>query len=133
VKKPMVGLRKSYYMPATKNCLYCERALKGRSDKKFCTDHCRNAWNNQLKGPANNLMRSINNALGKNRRILESLLPHAKETSRANRERMLQLGFQFQYLTHTYTTRSGKTYCYCYDYGYLSIDKDWFIVVKNKA
>lgn len=125
-------MSKPYYMQTSKNCLYCDKALNGRSDKKFCTDHCRNAWNNQLKGPVNNLMRSINNALGKNRRILESLLPDTKESSRTNRQKLLQLGFQFQYLTHTHTTRAGKTYYYCYDYGYLSLDKDWFLVVKNK-
>jgi hypothetical protein len=129
----MVGLPKPNYMQASKNCLYCDKALKGRSDKKFCTDHCRNAWNNQLKSPVNNLMRSINNALGKNRRILESLLPDTKETSKANREKLLQMGFQFQYLTHTLTTRNGKTYSYCYDYGYMPLDKDWFLVVKNRA
>lgn len=128
----MVGLRKPYCMSTPKNCLYCDRLLKGRSDKKFCTDHCRNAWNNQLKSPVNNLVRNINNTLGKNRRILESLLPHSKETFRTNKEKMLQLGFQFQYMTHTYTTRSGKMYCYCYEYGYLALEKDSFLVVKNK-
>ena len=56
----------------TATCLNCEKTLKGRTDKKFCDDYCRNSYNNQLKASKNNLVRNINNALGKNRRILES-------------------------------------------------------------
>jgi hypothetical protein len=30
----------------TKTCLFCEKPVKGRSDKKFCDDYCRAAYNN---------------------------------------------------------------------------------------
>lgn len=68
----------------------------------------------------------------KNRKVLESILPEKEETAKANREKLLRLGFHFKYVTHTYTTRSGKTYNYCYDYGYLPLDNDWFLVVRKK-
>ena len=58
----------------TKLCLNCNKPVKGRTDKKFCDDYCRNNYNNQLKSNTINLVRNINNALGKNRRILENLL-----------------------------------------------------------
>lgn len=29
-----------------KQCLFCGSELKGRSDKKFCNDFCRNNYNN---------------------------------------------------------------------------------------
>ena len=115
-----------------KNCLYCGSPLKGRADKKFCNDYCRNAYNNQLKSSSNNLVRNINNALNKNRRILEGILPETEETAKTNKEKLIRLGFQFKYLTHTYTTRSGKTYFYCYDYGYLPLENDWYLIVKRK-
>uniref|UniRef100_UPI00374D4ADE DUF2116 family Zn-ribbon domain-containing protein n=2 Tax=Ferruginibacter sp. TaxID=1940288 RepID=UPI00374D4ADE len=60
---------------AFKKCLTCGKTIKGRTDKKFCDDYCRNGYNNQLKAGDNNYVRNINNALRKNRRILESLLP----------------------------------------------------------
>ncbi|MBL7762218.1 MAG: DUF2116 family Zn-ribbon domain-containing protein, partial [Chitinophagaceae bacterium] len=63
------------YTNSPSACLNCGKPLKGRSDKKFCDDSCRNNYNNQLKSIVNNQMRNINNVLGKNRRILESLLP----------------------------------------------------------
>jgi hypothetical protein len=65
-----------------KLCLFCEKPLKGRSDKKFCDDYCRAAYNNDLKSAANNNIRNVNNALGKNRRILESLLPEGEATAK---------------------------------------------------
>lgn len=118
----------------TKVCLACGKPLKGRIDKKFCDDYCRNNYNNQqkAKGSHSSLVRNINNALLKNRKILESILPDTEETAKANREKLMRRGFQFKYLTHIYTTKSGKTYFYCYDYGYLPLDNDWFLIVKQK-
>lgn len=117
-----------------RNCKACGMVLKGRIDKKFCDDYCRNNFNNlqKAKGSYSSCIRNINNALLKNRKILETILPSAEETAKATREKLLSLGFQFKYLTHTYTTRSGKTYSYCYDYGYLPLENDWFLVVKRK-
>ena len=31
-----------------KKCPVCDTGFTGRSDKKFCSDHCRNAFNNKL-------------------------------------------------------------------------------------
>ena len=116
----------------TKTCLTCGKPLKGRADKRFCDDYCRNSYNNQLKSASNNLVRNINNALGKNRRILESLLTEGEETAKANKEKLQRLGFQFKYITHTYVTKTGKTYLFCYDYGYLPLENDWYLIVKRK-
>lgn len=112
----------------------CGDPLKGRIDKKFCNDYCRNNFNNLRKSNGNysSYIRNINNTLLKNRKVLESILPTTEETAKANKEKLLRLGFHFKYLTHTYTTKSGKTYSYCYDYGYLPLENDWYLVVKNK-
>jgi len=120
------------YTNSPSACLNCGKPLKGRSDKKFCDDSCRNNYNNQLKSIVNNQMRNINNVIGKNRRILESLLPETEETGKANKEKLLRLGFQFKYITDLYTTKTGKTYYYCYDYGYLPLENDWYLIVRRK-
>jgi hypothetical protein len=118
----------------TKTCLFCEKSLKGRIDKKFCDDNCRNSYNNQqkAKGSHSAYVRNINNALLKNRKILESLLPDEKKTVNVKNTKLLQLGFQFKYITHLYTTKDNKTYFFCYDYGYLPLENDWFLIVKRK-
>src|SRR5262245_44340715 len=93
-------------MPEIKNCMLCGKILKGRVDKKYCDDYCRNSYNNQLKGSSNSLVRNINNALGKNRRILEGHLRDKETTAKAHKEKLMQQGFRFNYFTHTYTTRT---------------------------
>ena len=118
----------------TKACLDCGKPLKGRIDKKFCDDYCRNNYNNQqkAKGSYSSLVRNINNALLKNRKVLESILLDGEETAKANKDKLMRLGFQFKWLTHIYTTKTGKTYFYCYDYGYLPMDNDWYLIVRRK-
>src|SRR5687768_10408559 len=103
------------HLPEIKPCLSCGERLKGRVDKKFCNDYCRNSYNNRLKSASNNYIRNINNALGRNRRILESLLPDHEKMTKASREKLHLLGFQFKYMTHTYTNKNRNTYFFCYE------------------
>ena len=116
----------------TATCLNCNKPLKGRTDKKFCDDYCRNSYNNQLKASKNNLVRNINNALGKNRRILESFFNEEEEIAKTNKDKLLEKGFQFKYITHTYTNKKGNVYFFCYDIGYMPLDNDWYLLVKRK-
>ena len=115
-----------------KLCLSCNKVLKGRTDKKFCDDYCRNNFNNLLKGDNNNYIRNINNALRKNRRILEAILPDGEDMAKANKDKLLQKEFQFKYYTHTYMNKKGNTYFFCYDYGYLPLENDWFLIVRRR-
>ncbi|HMU08548.1 MAG TPA: hypothetical protein PKC54_00965 [Ferruginibacter sp.] len=114
-----------------KTCVLCGKILKGRSDKKFCDDYCRAAHNNELKSAVNNHIRNVNNALGKNRRILESLLPEGGQITKASKEKLIEKGFQFKYHTHQYQAKNGNTYFYCYEYGYLLLEKNRLLVVKR--
>jgi predicted nucleic acid-binding Zn ribbon protein len=114
-----------------KLCLTCSKPIKGRTDKKFCDDYCRNNYNNQLKSATTNLVRNINNALGKNRRILESFFGK-EDLIKTTKDKLLEKGFQFKYITHTYTNKKGNVYFFCYDIGYLPLENDWFLLVKRK-
>jgi hypothetical protein len=116
----------------TKNCLSCGKAVRGRTDKKYCDDYCRNNFNNQMKGGSINLVRNINNALRRNLRILSDFLPDGEEMAKTTRERLLQNGFHFNYITHTYTNKKGNVYYFCYDYGYLPLENNWYLLVRRK-
>jgi predicted nucleic acid-binding Zn ribbon protein len=115
----------------TAHCLNCDKALKGRTDKKFCDDYCRNNYNNQLKASKNNLVRNINNALGRNRRILESFFAE-EEIAKTHKDKLIEKGFQFKYMTHTYTNKKGNVYFFCYDLGYMPLENDWYLLVKRR-
>ncbi len=114
-----------------KLCLACNKQVKGRIDKKFCDDYCRNNYNNQQKSEVSNLVRNINNKLKKNRHILSQLLPDTEEMKKSTRATMLSKGFDFKYFTHTYSNKKGNTYFFCYEYGYLPLENDWFLLVKR--
>lgn len=115
-----------------KKCIECNKPLKGRVDKKFCDDFCRNSYNNKLNSDTNGYVRNINNALRKNRRILEETLPASEEMAKITRSKLLEKGFQFKYFTHTYTNKKGNVYYFCYEYGYLPLEGDWILIVKRK-
>jgi hypothetical protein len=116
----------------TAQCLNCDKTVKGRTDKKFCGDYCRNSYNNQLKAAKNNLVRNINNALGKNRRVLESFFKTEEEIAKTHKDKLLEKGFQFKYMTHTYTNKKGNVYFFCYDLGYMPLENDWYLLVKRR-
>lgn len=114
-----------------KKCLECEAEIKGRIDKKYCSDYCRNAYNNQLNKDSKNLMRNINNRLRKNYRILDSFTLNEGKT-RTTRTRLMDKGFDFDHITNLYTTKKGSTYYFVYDLGYLPLDNDYYMIVKRE-
>lgn len=117
----------------TRYCLDCGSKLIGRADKKFCNDFCRNNYNNQLNSDASAYMRSVNNILRRNRRIIKSLIPGESGKVSLPQQKLLDEGFNFNFHTHTYTNKSGAIYYFCYEYGYLPLEHDYFMLVKFKV
>lgn len=120
-------------MKSTKDhpsCAECDQKITGRMDKRFCSDQCRNAFNNKLNRDANNYVRQINRKLKKNRRVLEELNP--KGTSKIHRKKLVERGFDFNFFTSLYTTKKGTVYYFCYEFGYLPLEDDYYaLVVKD--
>lgn len=112
-------------------CPECGNKIIGRSDKKYCSDACRNAHNNELNKDTKNLVRNVNNRLRKNYRILEAL--NTKDKTKVSREKLIRKGFNFEYFTSIYTTKSGSVYYYLYDQGYLPLENDYFLLVKRDS
>ena len=95
-----------------KQCIYCGKDLRGRADKKFCDDYCRNAYNNSQNSDRTRMVRNINNALRKNRRILESLLPAHEATAKVSRQILQTEGFNFKFFTHQYQPERAMSICF---------------------
>ncbi|NGX82912.1 MULTISPECIES: hypothetical protein [unclassified Aequorivita] len=112
-----------------RKCPECGGKIIGRADKKFCSDACRNSYNNSLNKDSKNLVRNINNRLRKNYRILEEL--NKEDKTKTTKSTLQRKGFSFEYFTSTYTTKSGSTYYYLYDQGYLPLDNDFYLLVKK--
>jgi len=116
-------------MEQEKLCPECNRPIFGRADKKFCSDMCRNAFNNKQNGSINNTVRKINGILKKNRRILNDLNPKGK--IKISRSKLVNNGFDFNYHTNTYETKEGSIYYFCYEHGYLKLENDYCLLVKR--
>ncbi|MBI2281446.1 MAG: hypothetical protein HYU68_12280 [Bacteroidetes bacterium] len=112
-----------------KTCLVCGEPFAGRADKKFCSDYCRNAHNNQFNKDSKNLIRNTNNQLRKNWRILEELNPNEK--CKVSKKQLTVKGFDFNLFTGIYITKAGTTYYFCYNQGYLPIENDYYALVKR--
>jgi predicted nucleic acid-binding Zn ribbon protein len=111
-------------------CLNCNAEIKGRIDKRFCNDYCRNIYHNNLNKDSTNYIRNVNNILRKNRRILKKLNPVDK--AKIREIKLMEEGFNFAYHTNIYSTKKGGTYYYCYDLGYIKHDDGWLTLVYKK-
>jgi hypothetical protein len=113
-----------------KVCLDCGEGIRGRSDKKFCNDICRNSYNNKINSDTTNYVRNVNNILRKNRRILEENLKG--ETTTISKQKLIDKGFNFKFYTNQIITKNNHQYVYCYEFGYLLLDKEMVLIVKRK-
>jgi len=114
-----------------RECPECGDKIVGRIDKKFCSDACRNSYNNRVNKDSKNLIRNTNNRLRKNYRILEDLNPDQK--TRTSRAKLIEKGFDFNYFTSIYTTKAGAIYYFVYDQGYLPLENDYYALVKRDS
>ncbi len=113
----------------SRNCLWCEAPIRGRVDKKFCDDSCRNAYNNRKSGKEYRIIQTINHALMRNRRILANHLGQSRQEKKVSREQLLRDGFQFRYCTHHLHFHTGMSAVFCYDYGYLPLPGESFLLL----
>jgi len=112
-----------------RTCPECGDKITGREDKKFCSDACRNAFNNKINKDSNNYMRNVNNKLRRNYRILSEL--NADGETKTNKTKLDSRGFDFNYFTNMQHTNIGNTYYFVYEQGYMPLDNDYYILVKK--
>jgi predicted nucleic acid-binding Zn ribbon protein len=101
-----------------RSCLLCGDGLRGRMDKRFCDDVCRNRWHNQSRRAPkmSDRARSIQRQLIKNRAILLTILRERKRCM-VQKEKLIRAGFYFEVYSHK-TKYSGRVRTYCLDVGY---------------
>lgn len=112
-----------------KNCPECDGKIVGREDKKFCSDGCRNVFNNKLNKDSSNLMRSINNKLRKNYRILTELNIDGK--TKISKSNLDEKGFDFMFFTNIVRTKD-KVYHFIYNQGYKSVKDNCYLLIKKE-
>lgn len=108
-------------------CLHCKKLMKGRADKKFCSHHCRNQYNNARNAVFNTHVRFINHILRQNRSILERFVLEMPEKPVTIQQLSVQ-GFSFFYFTHQMEVAPGELWTGCYDLGYIRKEGDTLLI-----
>ncbi len=112
-------------------CLDCGARLLGRSDKKFCSDQCRNNYNNRLNRDQNNYVRNVHAQLRRNRKVLADLFEAGHH--RIHRDALLAHGYNFTFFTHLVETRDGLRWLYCFEYGFRDSGAGYLELMKSSA
>ncbi len=101
-----------------RNCRCCGDPLRGRVDKVFCDDRCRNQYHNRKqKVPAlSESARRVQRRLIKNQRVLHEVLQNRSRCV-VERDQLLLRGFSFDFFSHRRTGRAGVV-IFCLDLGY---------------
>src|SRR4030042_3442866 len=106
-----------------RKCLHCGDIKHGCTYKKFCSDQCRNNYNNRLNRDSNNFVRNVHGLLRKNRRILADLYNEGK--TKVHKDALFALGYNFSFFTHVIETSNGLKHHYCFEYGYRETGNDF--------
>jgi predicted nucleic acid-binding Zn ribbon protein len=112
-------------------CLDCGAKLLGRSDKKFCSDQCRNNYNNRLNRDQNNYVRNVHAQLRRNRKILSDLLEDGYE--HIHRDALIAQGYSFTFFTHLVETMEGLRWSFCFEYGFRETGKGYLYLCRSSS
>ena len=110
------------YMYLVKKCNECGEAMNGRSDKRFCSDLCRNVYHNRERISQTEKIREVNIILSRNRRILKHCLEG--RSSKVPVSYLYKCGFDFNYFTHQVKDLQGELVVFCYELGYQQMEND---------
>ena len=101
-----------------KECLYCNKQLVGRTDKKFCDPQCKSSYQyQQSKEQPERFYNKVDNQLKLNRKILKEYNKGGKVIVRA--EVLKAKGFNPNFFTHYWKNNKGDVYLFVYEYGFL--------------
>lgn len=113
-----------------RKCLDCGAVIRGRVDKKFCSDSCRNSYNNKIYRDSTEYVRKVYGRLRKNRRILYAL--YAKENFKVHKDTLSALGYDFRFFSHM-IENNGIVSHYCFEYGFdISLDNYFELRYNDK-
>ncbi len=114
-----------------KTCKVCQKKLKGRSDKIFCSIGCKNHYHKHLRFITKKAAKQIDGYLKRNYKILIELLKQNKTQIKVYRNQLTQKGFRFKYHTHFHINSKNKMYHYVYDLAWMEFSDDEILIVRK--
>jgi hypothetical protein len=105
--------------------------MKGRSDKKFCSTDCKNAWHADQRRSTRDAEAETDAYLHRNREILATLTGGASKVE-LDRLALTRTGFKYEYHTGIYLNKEGKMYRIVYDYAWMDFSGQKILIVRKK-
>ena len=114
-------------------CKICNKILKGRSDKKFCSIRCKNYYHVNLRKVTALAVKEIDIILHRNRSILLEVLGKNLLQKKVPRMHLERKKFNFKYSTHWHVNRNNKTFFWVYDFAWMSFSDDDILIVRKRG
>ena len=110
-------------------CNSCQKEFDGRSNQKFCSSKCKNAFHNRENKIKELQVKAINKVLHKNWITLQKLF-EIYRSSPISMDVVEAYGFNEKYHTHVYKSPSGESYKMIYDMAFKPYFDDQIQIVK---
>lgn len=114
-----------------KKCKVCDKILRGRSDKIFCSIGCKNHYHKHLRYITKKAAIEINGYLKRNYAILWELLGRNKTQVNVYRNALEEKKFRFKYHTHFHVNSNNKTFFYVYDLAWMTFSDDEILIIRK--
>lgn len=101
----------------SKECQHCGKEFKGRSNKKFCSNVCKNNFHNEVYRRSNKIVVDLDKKLHKNRSVLKDMF-EVYRSSPISLDILKARGFDENFHTHTFNAPSGDRYVMVYEVGF---------------
>jgi len=113
-------------------CKICNKEVKGRKDKIFCSVRCKNYYHTNLRRVTNMEVVTINKILHRNRSILLEIMGKRKFQIKIKRLVLEKKNFHFTYHTHFHTNKQEKTFFHVYDFAWMEFSNDEILIVRRR-
>jgi len=104
-------------MIETKKCPVCESAIRGRSDKRFCSTKCKSIDQYERRQQSERFYLGVDAQLKTNRKLLKRYNRSGFTTIR--KSELLKDGFDPNFFTHYWKNKKGEVYLFVYEFGFL--------------
>jgi len=112
-----------------KKCPVCNQLIKGRSDKRFCSESCKSSYHYEKRQDTEAFYLEVDKQLKTNRKILKAY--NKKGFSTVKKEELLKEGFNPKYFTHYWKNKKDDLYLFVYDFGFMNLKNEKKYLIVN--
>lgn len=115
-----------------KKCKICQREMKGRPDKIFCSAQCKNHYHVKLRSVTKDAASQIDVILHRNRSILLEIIGKNGIQKKVPRIVLENKKFRHKYHTHFHVNSQGKMFRYVYDLAWMEFSDDEILIIRKR-